>query len=168
MFHEDYENLVDVLVHDVFDNKKQLQNWLHFMMMRTKYQFKVHKSSPSLLVVHCMDNNCGWRVRGMRFERVHTCVVDYKREGHRQATSGVIGDCLKNRYIYALTFCKPKDIMDDVRETFGVEISYGKAWRAREAAYDTLRGTSEESYTFLPSFLHVLGENNPDSFSDLM
>ena len=58
MFCEDYENMVDVQFHDVFYNKKELQNRLHFMMMRTKYQFKVYKSSSSLLVVHCMDNNC--------------------------------------------------------------------------------------------------------------
>ncbi|KAL5558050.1 hypothetical protein UlMin_034261 [Ulmus minor] len=99
-----------------------------------------------------------------KFERVHTCVVDYNRERHRQATSRVIGDRLKNRYISTSTSFKPKDIMDDVREKFGVQISYSKVWKARAAAYDTLRGTPEESYTFLPSFLHVLGENNPDLF----
>ena len=54
----------DVQVHDVFDNKNKLQKRLHFMMIRTKYQFKVHKSSPRLLVMHCMDDNCDWRVRG--------------------------------------------------------------------------------------------------------
>ncbi|KAL5566890.1 hypothetical protein UlMin_030054 [Ulmus minor] len=62
---------------------------------------------------------------------------------------------------------KPKDIVDDVRERFGLQITYNKAWRAREAAYDTLRGTPEESYTFLRSFLHVLVECNFGTTTDL-
>ncbi|KAL5539101.1 hypothetical protein UlMin_045399 [Ulmus minor] len=63
---------------------------------------------------------------------------------------------------------KPKDIVDEVRERFGVQITYNKAWSAREAAYDTLRGTPEESHTFLPSFLHVLVECNPSTTTDLV
>ena len=70
-----------------------------------------------------MNTEC-WMVKF--FERVHTCVVDYIREGHRQAAIGVTGDCLKNRYISASTSFKPKDIMDDVREKFGVQISNNK------------------------------------------
>ncbi|KAL5581810.1 hypothetical protein UlMin_014252 [Ulmus minor] len=169
---EDDDNLFDVEVSDVLNNKKEFQKRLHLMMIRTRYEFKVQKSSPNLVVVHCMDNNCSWRVCGMRlmntgcwmvtkFMKEHTCTVDYKREGHRQSTSWVIGDCLKNRYIALSRTFKPKDIVDDVRERFGVQITYNKAWRAREAAYDTLRGTPEESYTFLPSFLYVLVECNP-------
>ena len=62
-----------------------------------------------------------------KFVKEHTCVVDYKREGHRQAISWIIGDCLKNRYIAPSRTFKPKDIVDDVRERFGVQITYKKA-----------------------------------------
>ncbi|KAL5562717.1 hypothetical protein UlMin_032464 [Ulmus minor] len=161
---QEMSNQCDVEAFDVFDNKQEFQKCLHLMMIRTKYKFKMHKSSPTLLVVQCMDNTFSWRVRGMR----HTCAVDYKREGHRQATSWVIGDCLKNRYIAPSRTFKPKNIVDDVRERFGVQISYNKAWRAREAAYDTLRGILEESYSFLPAFLHVLVECNPGTTIDLV
>ncbi|KAL5580559.1 hypothetical protein UlMin_013001 [Ulmus minor] len=117
------------------------------------------------LATQLMNIGC-WMVT--KFVKEHICVVDYKREGHRQATSWVIGDCLKNRYIASSRTFKPKDIIDDVRERFGVQITYNKAWRAREVAYDTLRGTPEVSYTFLPSFLHVLVECNPGTTTDLV
>ncbi|KAL5558900.1 hypothetical protein UlMin_035111 [Ulmus minor] len=58
--------------------------------------------------------------------------------------------------------------------TFGPNLNYiggslvGKAWRAREATYETLQGTPEESYTFLPSFLHVMVEYNPGGMTDLV
>ena len=85
--HQDHGNLFDVHVHDVFDSKKELQKQFHLMMMMiTEYHFNVHKSSPSLVIVHCMDSNCCWRVRGMRvmntecrmitkFVWDHTCAV---------------------------------------------------------------------------------------------
>ncbi|KAL5559897.1 hypothetical protein UlMin_036108 [Ulmus minor] len=176
---EDDGNLFDVEVSDVFNSKQEFQKCLHLMIIRTRYEFKVHNSSPTLLVVHCMDNNCSWKVHGIRvmnigcwmvtkFVKEHTCAVDYKREGHRQATSWVIRDCLKNRYIAPSRTFKPKDIVDDVRERFEVQITYNKAWRAREAAYDTLCGMPKESYTFLPSFLHVLVECNPGTTTDLV
>ena len=91
---EDDGNLFDVEVSDVFNSKQQFQKRLHLMMIRIRYEFKVYKLSPSLLVVRCMDNNCSCRVRRMRvmntgcrmvskFVKEHTCAVNYKKEGHR-------------------------------------------------------------------------------------
>ncbi|KAL5545366.1 hypothetical protein UlMin_009150 [Ulmus minor] len=74
-----------------------------------------------------------------KFVKENTCAVDYKREGHRQATSWVIGDCLKSKYIAHSRTFKLKDMVDDIRERFGIQITYNKAWRVRKAAYDTLR-----------------------------
>ena len=62
---EDYGNLFDVEVSDVLDNKQEFQKRLHLMTMITKYEFKVHKSSPSLLIVQCTNNNCSWTVHWM-------------------------------------------------------------------------------------------------------
>ena len=58
--------MCDIEVSDAFDNKQEFQKCLYLMMIRTKYEFKVHKSGLSLLVVRYMDNTCSWRVRGMR------------------------------------------------------------------------------------------------------
>ncbi|KAL5580382.1 hypothetical protein UlMin_012824 [Ulmus minor] len=160
VIHDGYENVTN----DMFDSKNDLQTRLHIKMMRTNYQFKVYKSNTSFLVVRCMDNNFLWRIRAIE----HTCTIDYKRDDHRHATSWVIDECLKNRYISSSRSFKPKDIVQDVREKFGVQISYDKAWRAREAAYATLRGTSEESYTFLPSFIHILKEKNPSTVTNIV
>ena len=75
---------------------------------------------------------------------------------------------MKNRYIAPSQIFKLKDIVDDVRERFGVQISYNKAWRAREATYDTLQVTPKESYSYLPAFLHILVECNPGTTTNLV
>ena len=58
-----------------------------------------------------MNTDC-WMVT--KIFREHSCTVDYKRDDHRQATSRVLGECLKNNYIYPSHTLKPKDILDDV------------------------------------------------------
>ncbi|KAL5567471.1 hypothetical protein UlMin_024046 [Ulmus minor] len=58
--------------------------------------------------------------------------------------------------------------MDDMKQKFGVDISYSVAWRGRECAYDNLRlGTPEQSYKLLPGYLHMLMDTNPGSVVNL-
>ncbi|RVW93927.1 hypothetical protein CK203_028168 [Vitis vinifera] len=44
---------------------------------------------------------------------------------------------------------------------YGVQISYDKAWRAKELALGSIRGSPEESYNTLPSYCYVLEQKNP-------
>ncbi|TYK23824.1 protein FAR1-RELATED SEQUENCE 4-like [Cucumis melo var. makuwa] len=43
----------------------------------------------------------------------------------------------------------------------GVNISYDKAWRGRKIALNSIRGTPEDSYVMLSTFLDALIQNNP-------
>ena len=47
-------------------------------------------------------------------------------------------------------------------------ISYDKAWRAREFALSSIRGSPEESYSALPSYCYVLEQKNPDTITDIV
>ncbi|KAL5567354.1 hypothetical protein UlMin_030518 [Ulmus minor] len=58
--------------------------------------------------------------------------------------------------------------MDDMKQRYGVELSYSVAWRGRECAYENLRlGTPEQSYNLLPGYLHMLLQTNPGSVVNL-
>ena len=57
--------------------------------------------------------------------------------------------------------------MRDMKEEYGVNINYLKAWRSREKALEMLRGKPNESYALLPSFLYMLKTINPWSIIDL-
>ncbi|XP_038895847.1 uncharacterized protein LOC120084017 [Benincasa hispida] len=48
-----------------------------------------------------------------------------------------------------------------MRREYGVNISYVKAWHARETAYALARGTPEESYVILHAYGEVLKMENP-------
>lgn len=43
----------------------------------------------------------------------------------------------------------------------GVNVSYDNAWRGREIALNSIRGTIEVSYVMLSAFLNAMSQNNP-------
>ncbi|KAA0046139.1 uncharacterized protein E6C27_scaffold157G00790 [Cucumis melo var. makuwa] len=47
----------------------------------------------------------------------------------------------------------------------GVIISYDKAWRGREIALNSIKGTPEDSYAMLSTFLDALIQNNPGIYT---
>ncbi|XP_075083359.1 uncharacterized protein LOC142167102 [Nicotiana tabacum] len=57
----------------------------------------------------------------------------------------------------------PKDIIDDVKSDFGIDVSYMLAWRAREKAGNFLRGEPVDSYNKLPGCLYTLDMTYPGS-----
>ncbi|XP_038680939.1 uncharacterized protein LOC119981869 [Tripterygium wilfordii] len=57
--------------------------------------------------------------------------------------------------------------MQDMRREYGVNITYDKAWRARECALDSLRGSAEESFAYLPHYCAVLEINDPGTITHI-
>ncbi|KAL5576418.1 hypothetical protein UlMin_018117 [Ulmus minor] len=103
-----------------------------------------------------------------KHEKKHTCPTDFKTVRRRQATSWVVGECVKRRLINLGRVYRPRDVMDDMKRKFGVELIYSVAWRGRECAYENLwLGTPEQSYKLLPGYLHMLMEINPGPIVNL-
>ncbi|KAL5566318.1 hypothetical protein UlMin_029482 [Ulmus minor] len=171
--------LGEIEEHRLFRSKNELMTYLSITSMREKFQYKVFKSKPSFVVVLCVHTSCSWRVKTnklveseywmvMKYEKKHTCPTDFKPVRRRQATSWVVGECVKRRLINPGRVYRPRDVMDDMKRKFRVDISYSVAWRGRECAYENLRlGTPEQSYKLLPSYLHMLMDTNLGSFQYL-
>ncbi|CAL2256007.1 unnamed protein product [Prunus armeniaca] len=51
--------------------------------------------------------------------------------------------------------------MRDVKHNFGLRIHYSKAWKARELALLSIRGSAEEAYYILPAYCYELERMNP-------
>ncbi|XP_062113180.1 uncharacterized protein LOC133824319 [Humulus lupulus] len=51
--------------------------------------------------------------------------------------------------------------------SYGVHMSYAKAWRCREHALAYIRGTPESSFQKLPSFLYLMEQKNPGTVTHL-
>ncbi|XP_062096004.1 uncharacterized protein LOC133801742 [Humulus lupulus] len=60
------------------------------------------------------------------------------------------------------------NIREDIKNDYGIEFSYGKAWRCREKALSYVRGTLEASYQKLPSYLFMLQQKNLGTLTDFV
>ena len=74
-----------------------------------------------------LTNNGYWMVT--KYVNKHTCPIDFKKVQHRQAKRWVIRECVKKILINPRRVFGPKDVIEDIRRKFGVEISYTVAWR---------------------------------------
>ncbi|KAL6319991.1 hypothetical protein AAG906_037068 [Vitis piasezkii] len=121
--------------HQIYSSKKELQRKLYMMALERKFEFKTTKSTTKLLFVECFDKECKRRVRAtklgisnmfqiMKFYSIHTCQLDMMSRDNRHAKT------------YQRVGCefRPKDIVAYIRKQYVVQISYDKAWRARELA----------------------------------
>ena len=103
------------------------------LAMRKNFEFKVKKSTKDLLVLACIDTKCNWWLRatkppGSTFFRIkkyiegHTCSSDVLQKEHRQASSWLIGQCIKSKFEEADRVYRPNEIKQDMKLEFGINI----------------------------------------------
>ncbi|XP_038680934.1 uncharacterized protein LOC119981866 [Tripterygium wilfordii] len=102
-----------------------------------------------------------------KFNDIDICSLDYLNGSHRQASAKVIGDCIKGKYDGVGRSYRPKDIIQNVRIEFGVNITYDKAWRSREHALESIQGSPELSFAYLPYYCAELEKNNPGTITHI-
>ncbi|KAF3651408.1 hypothetical protein FXO38_16632 [Capsicum annuum] len=101
------------------------------------------------------------------YEKAHSCSVDFIASDHRNATSKVIYDYILELVHDSSNVITPNFMVDEMRKKYGIIISYNKGWRAIQHAYTVIRGTAEENYNRLSSYLHMMKENNPSTYINI-
>ncbi|XP_022897470.1 uncharacterized protein LOC111411142 [Olea europaea var. sylvestris] len=168
----------DIVENQLFFSKQQLHTRLQLKALKEKFHFKVKKSNPRSLTVCCVDTICHWLVRASKIKtseiftireyiHEHTCSLDVRRNAQIYATSAIIGHHIMRRLNDANQLYVPTSIIGDMEREFGVQITYNKAWRAKEKGLRFLRGTPEESFQKLPSYCHMLTEKNPRTIAHI-
>ncbi|KAH0632468.1 hypothetical protein KY284_035254 [Solanum tuberosum] len=76
--------------------------------------------------------------------------------------SSSIRKCAEPDVIYT-----PKDIQRDMLAEYGVQLTYMRAWRAKETTLELVRGDPIQSYAKLPSYFHILEATYPVSILPL-
>ncbi|RVX21185.1 hypothetical protein CK203_001778 [Vitis vinifera] len=98
----------------------------------------------------------------------HQLYSNMMSRDNRHASSWLIGESIRETYQGIGCEFRPKDIVADIRKQYGIQISYDKAWRAKELALGSIRGSPEESYNTLPSYCYVLEQKNPGTITDIV
>lgn len=163
----------------MFDNKMHLQDTLAIHALRNKYQYVTSYSTKKRWDVKCRYENCTWLCRATKvgdsdcfvvkkINKVHTCPRDQVYPDHRQATARLIGKLQKTKFQDVNRVHRPANIIQDILEEFGINLSYAKAWRAKEYALAELMGSADESYAILPRYCEQLMKYNPGTCTDIV
>lgn len=153
--------------------KEVVKRWSTLCLQR---EFRVHKSSPSIYDVKCVQQDCPFRVHAYkgkydtfwtvsRIEQ-HTCVLEELRSRHRNLSAGFIAQHIYSKIVHNPGY-EPKSIVGLIEDDFKYTISYNKAYRAKEKALQMRWGTYEASYHNLPLLLNTLCGRNPNSYYDI-
>ncbi|XP_016484967.2 uncharacterized protein LOC107805439 [Nicotiana tabacum] len=171
-------SLDDVKLGSIFLDKNAMIRCFCLAAIKEHFEFYVKRSSNTRYSLVCTDEKCGWTVRGSRikestlfktvkFQRTHECSVDIRKSHQRQATSNVIRDYIIDNLRDIATEVKPKFVISEMKRAHGIDVGYEKAWRAIQKGISLLRGTTEENYEQLPSYLYMIEQQNPGSYTNI-
>ncbi|KAK6123079.1 hypothetical protein DH2020_043182 [Rehmannia glutinosa] len=165
---------------DVYNTKEELIKQLICYALKHHFQYKVKRSCKQKYYVNCIDENCNWHLKASstsgtktfivrEHERTHTCPLDKRMSDNRHATTKIVGDLIKSKYLNNIkTVYTPTDIIRDMKDEHGISLDYKKAWRSKEKALEIIRGKSDESYQKLPAYLYMLEETNLGSITEIV
>ncbi|XP_055961863.1 uncharacterized protein LOC126681856 [Mercurialis annua] len=159
-------------------NKEVLKSVLSSYAINNHFQFKVCRSCERQYFLSCLDTDCTWKLNASKQGKTeifiirklninHSCSMVVRTSDQRQATSGVIGEFIKSKFINLKTVYKPADIQRDMKDDYGIKMSYSKAYRSKAVALDKVRGRADESFSLIPSYLYMLEVSNPGSYTRL-
>ncbi|XP_038687520.1 uncharacterized protein LOC119986901 [Tripterygium wilfordii] len=124
----------DLEVKQVFKNKAELLNAVKVWHIENNYQYKTQRSNTEIVQLKCMkDKTCRWYLRARAKESLKMWMIT---------------TCVAAIQAFATTQLKH-------------EVSYYKAWMAKQKAMEKLFGSFEASYVVLPKFFEALKMSNP-------
>ncbi|KAE8810368.1 hypothetical protein D1007_12954 [Hordeum vulgare] len=163
--HRDTRGKNIILPGSKFETFFELKMWLdEYFVTHYRPHKVVHSNMKLRYTVACEDRGCPWIVRARPWKRgpgwnivscmPHMCQgkrVDgaLSSQSHRQLTSEFIAYRLSNS-ISSLPTMSIKSVQDLVKALFHYEVKYGKAWKAKQAAFKMLYGDWEEAYNRIP------------------
>ncbi|EOA12319.1 hypothetical protein CARUB_v10007958mg, partial [Capsella rubella] len=169
----DYEG-DDVFVGRLYKNKEDCTTKLAIHAIRRKFHFILPKSTHKVVAAVCVSDTCPWRVYATKLEESdrfevrtavlhHTCSVDARGDFHKMASTAVIGKLMRTKYVGVGRGPRPNELRKILRQEFSLNVSYWKAWRAREIAMDNAMGSAMGSYALIQPYFKLLLEPNPGS-----
>ncbi|XP_010524705.1 PREDICTED: uncharacterized protein LOC104802686 [Tarenaya hassleriana] len=157
-----------------FNSFSEFRDSLHKYSIAHGFTYKYKKNDSHRVSVKCKAQGCPWRITASRLSTTqlicikkmnprHTCERAVVKAGYR-ATRGWVGSIIKEK-LKAFPDYKPKDIAEDIKREYGIQLNYSQAWRAKEIAREQLQGSYKEAYSQLPFFCEKIKETNPGSIA---
>jgi len=137
--------------------------------IQANFEFVTVKSDKRRYTIECKDEDCSWQLHATNVENTCHFVIRKLSETHdcfglihtryKQVINTFIATKIQDK-LRAQPNYTPTQIRLDLKTELGVDITYAKAWRARELALKFINGTHEEAYAKLPGYCEDLLNTN--------
>ena len=159
-----------------YPSKRHLQEAIVNWAMQTKREFKTKVSSQKVLTMECIDSNCPGRVHGYKpmWETTwkvsdvvsHTCVLTSVPQEHRNLSAPLLARLFYTEIVEGAAL-KIKAIQLKAKARYEYNISYGKAWRAKQKVLEMRFGTFGDAYDCVVRLLQTLQARNPGTYINI-
>lgn len=157
-----------------FSSVHEFRELLRKYAIAHQFAFRYKKNDSHRVTVKCKAEGCPWRIHASRLSTTqlicikkmnptHTCEGAVVTTGH-QATRSWVASIIKEK-LKVFPNYKPKDIVNDIKQDYGIQLNYFQAWRGKEIAKEQLQGSYKEAYNQLPFFCEKIMETNPGSLA---
>ncbi|XP_020704049.1 uncharacterized protein LOC110115217 [Dendrobium catenatum] len=162
----------DIAVGTYFSDVISFKHTLRSVAIKENFGVRIKASDKKRVIATCSYQSCQWRIRASlcedaqtfevrRVDGVHTC-PGINRAGNRLATSAWVAKEIQEM-VKRNPDVPPKDINSNLEKEYGLSLPYMKLWRSREQARESIFGSVDDNYKWVPS-LHVeLIGRNPGS-----
>jgi hypothetical protein len=168
----EYQNN-EVRLGSVYPDKASLKQALLLWAMSMQRTFRTTQSSPRFYTVKCEAPECSWHLHAHvpKYETYwvvsklepHTCIRSNVLQHHRNLTSTMIASLMFGEIVQKKDM-EAKHIQIAMSQRYKYDITYAKAWRAKQKAMEMRFGTFEAAYDNLPRLLETLKERNPGTY----
>ncbi|KAH0661269.1 hypothetical protein KY284_026200 [Solanum tuberosum] len=149
-------------IDQVYKNKATLKSVMENYAIENIFQYRTVRSNTISYTLECFSDECEWYMKASNisnsgmfriqaFNTDHTCPLKDKVYSQKHATSMLIDGIVKPKLVDHKRKYTPSDIRSDAKIYLGVDVNYSLAWRAKEKALISLRGTTAASYSKLPA-----------------
>ncbi|XP_070002732.1 uncharacterized protein [Nicotiana sylvestris] len=123
-----------------------LRNQEKGLEINQKVEFTAVRSCSKRYELKFIVDKCGWNVRATRIKKFHT-IQEHVRDKKIEVT--------------------PAFVENEMKKKFGIDIGYHKALRANQKVVACIKGSPEENYQILPSYLHMMVCKNPGTYTSI-
>nr|GEU70402.1 PB1 domain-containing protein [Tanacetum cinerariifolium] len=172
----DVYNSVITGVGQEFRNVNEFRAAMKEHSIANRFGYRLKKNDLVRASGVCAAEGCTWSIYASwvpakqlfvikKMNNVHTCTRE-SRESSFPAKNWLVST-IKER-LQKTPDVTPKNLAEELKQDFGVKLSYTKVWRGIGGAREQLHGSSKESYNKLPSFCEKLVATNPGSVANLV
>ncbi|XP_058217543.1 uncharacterized protein LOC131328640 [Rhododendron vialii] len=141
------------------------------------FEFDFVKNETERVTAVCKVKSCKWNIYARldkvsgcfyikRYYNVHCCGVAGRTTKNCHANSSLISQLIKDD-VRNKSKKRPVDVVDDLKEYYGVDVSYNRAWLAVQKAKSNAFGDYSDSFNQLQWYRNVVLNSDPLSVFDV-